>query len=181
MSVNEATLTSVNELILTIVFGVASSLIATFIYGAYVKKRDKGDFKAESIALQLLDFAITIVSEEDWAEYYDQWLADLLSLETSRQRIRFAYGLPQAAFVLRTKALVSIPFVVFTSSVNKVVSRPHVVVNAVLLLIIICLLIIALWLLFMQPSSEFTWCVDQDWHRITCDTTHRLDNRNHPW
>jgi|GEM_PF-3801377 len=88
---------SIGELIATIVIGVAGNFIAAYIYETYVKKRDKGDFKAEKIALQLLDFAISMLPEEDRAERFDQWLADLLSLETSRQRIEFACGFPQAA------------------------------------------------------------------------------------
>jgi hypothetical protein len=165
----------------TLFLGVAGSLIAAFMYDAYAKKRDKGDFKAEKTALELLDFAIAILPEEDRAEYSDQWLADLVSLDTARQRIRFACGFPRAAVILRTKALVSIPFVLVTKQFEVVTNRVDwfkVLMGST----IVSLLLLAIFLfIYSSTWEQFTWCINQDGHRVTCDTTHRPDLRSHPW
>ena len=160
----------------TLILGVAGSLIAAFMYDAYAKKRDKGDFKAEKTALELLDLSIAILPEEDRAEYYDQWLADLVSLDTSWQRISFACGFPRAAVILRTKALVSIPFVFVTK--QFVVATNHVNMFQVFMgsTIVIILLWAIFLFIFLPRAEDFTWCINQDGHRVTCDTTHRPDS-----
>ncbi|MGI8567753.1 MAG: hypothetical protein ACR2KT_01000 [Methylocella sp.] len=65
MGIGELIATRIGEVIATIVIGMAGSLIAAYIYEGYTKKRDKGEFKAESVALQIFDFAISMVPEEN--------------------------------------------------------------------------------------------------------------------
>jgi hypothetical protein len=177
---------SISALIGSIVIGVVGSLIAAYVYDVYAKKRGKGDFKVENVALQIFSFAISMVPEEDRAEYYNQWLGDLLSLGTSADRIRFASGLPQAAFILRTRVLVSIPYVVITKQVNSVMTQVDLssILRVAFVLTMglgVCFSFYMLIESILNPPVESTWCYNQDWRRITCDTTHRLDNINHPW
>jgi hypothetical protein len=179
---------SIGASIFAFVLSLAGSLIAARIYETYAKKRDNGEFKAETTALQLLEFAIAILPKEDRTKFYEQWFTDLVFLDTSGQRLRFACGLPQAAVILRTKSLVSIPFVVITKRGNK-----NVVADlTILILFPIILLPLAIVLFYsplesfadklgMRPTGEFTWCINQDGHRVTCDTTHRPDLKSHPW
>jgi hypothetical protein len=174
---------SIGASIFAFVLSLAGSLIAARIYETYAKKRDNGEFKAETTALQLLEFAIAILPKEDRTKFYEQWFTDLVFLDTSRQRVRFACGLPRAAVILRTKALVRIPFVVITKHGNK---------NVVAELTILIILPLAIGLFYsplesfadklaMRPTGEFTWCINQDGHRVTCDTTHRPDLVSHSW
>lgn len=115
---------SIGEIIATIVLGAVGSLIAAFLFRAYETRCDKVAFEAESIALNLLNLAVSILPEEDRAKLSDQWLADVVYLDTSLRRIQFASGLPLAALKLRSKASFASLFAASMKFVRSISNAP---------------------------------------------------------